>query len=60
MKTVYEIAAGVAGVFVLIALELATPIWNFVKVTEVANARKVNICLTGIEILPISILELEA
>ena len=58
MKTVYEIAAGVAGVSVLIALQQATPIWNFVKVTEAANARKVNICLAGIEIFSISILEM--
>jgi hypothetical protein len=58
MKTVDEIAAVVARVFVLITLKLATPIWNFVKVTEATNSRKVNICLAGIEIFSISILEL--
>jgi hypothetical protein len=42
MKTVYEIVAGIAGVPVLIALELATLTWNFVKVNEAANARNVH------------------
>ena len=55
MKTVYEIAGGgIARVFVLITLELATPIWIFVKVTEA----KVNTCLSGREIFSISILEM--
>lgn len=58
MKTVYEIASGIAEVSELIALELATPIWNFVKVTKAANARKVNKRLTGNEIFSISILEM--
>ena len=58
MKTVYEITAEVARVSVLIALELATLIWNFVKVTEAANARKVNICIAGREISSISISEM--